>query len=148
MGILSFNAKFGSENYFTVELLDGDSQQLLRIIRLDRKIRNESGRLQAVWGIPQIQNQGHLRLVPNSEFLAVSRRGSQNILLHYYGERGHSSRIIRTAFTGIADVKVGRYEKLIHVFDSSANVLAEYSLPEIGCPSADSISSCSKYFRD
>jgi hypothetical protein len=114
----------GSENYLSVEFVDSVTLESIRTFKLERRILNESKRIEAVWGIPQIHNQGIIKIIPYSEYVAVARKGSQNILLHYYGENSLSSRIIRTKFTSISDLKVGQHEKLLHVFDSSVNTLA------------------------
>lgn len=56
--------------------------------------------------------------------------------------------MIWTDFTQIADLKIGKYEKLIYVIDAGQDVLAEYYANEIGCIQSQGVIECNAFFID
>ena len=67
-----------------------------------------------------------VKLLPYSEYVALASKSGKNVLVHYYGNSGLRDRIIETNFSHIADLKVGKVEKLIYVVDKGHGILAEY----------------------
>lgn len=74
-----------------------------------------------------------LRLLPNSEYALLAKHGSGKILVQNYNN-ATVNRIIGTGFSALKQILVGRKEKLIYTFDQATGILAEFLLPEIGCP--------------
>lgn len=78
----------------------------------------------------------------------LAKNGEQEVLLKYYGEANLGDRVIATGFGKIADVKLGKKEKLLYVADQESDILAEYYIPEIKCPKAMLVTGCNDYFMD
>lgn len=99
---------------------------------------------------PKIQTDSTLTMLllpPNSKSAVFAKRGSGSILVQNY-QNLTQSRIIQTGFDQLQSVLLGRQEKIIFTVDKSINILAEFILPEIGCPITEDEIICSQLFTE
>ena len=88
-----------------------------------------------------------MKLVPLSEYVALARESEDKVILKYYGKLyNKKDRLLATGLKHIIQIETGKKEKLLYVVDSQENVLAQYLLPEIGCPRSPEVISCSPLF--
>ena len=56
--------------------------------------------------------------------MALAKQGQSKILIVYHGDINLQNREIETGLNSIADLKIGKSEKLAHVFDSLGGLAA------------------------
>ena len=89
-----------------------------------------------------------VKLMPYSEYVALAKHGEKEVRIHYYGDKGLADRIIKTDFSEIVDLKLGKNEKLLYIIDAAHDVLAEYYAKEMGCLQAEGVTGCNDFFLD